>query len=167
VHKVFDVGLGGGLADVLEGNGDPTPQIRATQHPGLSLLTAGGMPPNPHELLSSPQFARMLTQLGEQFRWVIIDTPPVMPVSDAALVAHIASGVLFVVGSEQTTVPAALNALEQLEAANARFVGAVLNMVQLDRDRFFYADFYRAEYGEYYRSTAASRPPAWIAPRTR
>ncbi|MGD9901829.1 MAG: GumC family protein [Vicinamibacterales bacterium] len=167
VHKVFGVGLAGGLVDVLEGDGDPAPHIRPSGHAGLSLLTAGGLPPNPHELLSSPQFERTLKLLGGQYGWVLIDTPPVMPVSDAALIAHIAAGVLFVIGSEQTTIPAAANALEQLDAANARFVGAVLNMVQLDRDRFFYADVYRAEYGDYYRSAAPATPPALVAQRGR
>jgi hypothetical protein len=58
--------------------------------------------------------------------------------------------VLFVVGSELTGVPAALNALEQLEAAKARFVGAVLNKVQLDRNAFFYSDHHLPEYRRYY-----------------
>lgn len=158
VHKVLDLGLDGGLADVLAGTEDPDAYVRPSAVAGLSVLTAGGLPPNPHELLSSPRCATVLTLLAQRYQWVLIDTPPIMPVSDAALVAHTAAAVMFVVGSERTTVPAAQHALEQLEAANARFVGVVLNMVQLDRHRFFYSDVYRAEYGQYYRSTAPARP---------
>jgi Mrp family chromosome partitioning ATPase len=82
-----------------------------------------------------------------------------MAVSDAALVAHVSAGVLFVIGSEQTTVPAALNALEQLEAANARFVGAVLNRVELERNSFFYSDYYRPEYQKYYMAPKPDPQP--------
>lgn len=157
VHQVFETELEGGLSEITAGDGEPDKFVRPSGAPHLSLITAGRVPNNPHELLSSPQFKRALARLSDRFDWILIDTPPIMPVSDAALVAHTAAGVLFVVGSELTTVPSALNALEQLEAANARFVGAVLNMAQLDRHAFFYADHYRAEYKDYYTSTPAVR----------
>jgi capsular exopolysaccharide synthesis family protein len=150
VHEVFGVSQEPGLSELVAGMVTADAVIYPSGLDGLSLVAAGHIPPNPAELLSSPHFRRVLAGLSERFEWVLIDTPPVMAITDASLVAHVASGVLFVVGSELTGVPAALNALEQLEAAKARFVGAVLNKVQLDRNAFFYSDHHRAEYRRYY-----------------
>jgi len=148
VHDIFEVPLQPGLSELIAGEHNKL--VRPSGMPNLWLLPAGDVPLDPAELLSSGEFKRILKKFGEDFDWVLIDTPPVMAVSDAALVAHVSAGVLFVIGSEQTTVPAALNALEQLEAANARFVGAVLNRVELERNSFFYSDYYRPEYQTYY-----------------
>ena len=96
------------------------------------MLAAGRTPPNPAELIGSKRFQDFLASLHDHFDWVVVDSPPVMAVTDAALAAHSASGVLFVVGAEMTSRHAAKRALEQLEHASARFVGAVLNKVDLE-----------------------------------
>jgi len=80
----------------------------------------------------------------------VIDAPPVMPVTDAAVVANTAGGVLFVVGSEMTSRQAAARALEQLEHAKGRPIGAVLNRVDLDHNAYYYSQYYRREYASYY-----------------
>ena len=85
--------------------------------PGLWLLPAGHIPPNPAELLGSQRFKEYLATLDEQFDWVVIDSPPVLAVADASVVANMASGVVFVVGADQTTRHAARAAVEQLHAA--------------------------------------------------
>ena len=64
-------------------------------------------------------------------------------------------GVLFVVAAEQATSPAAKNALDQLDSAQARFLGAVLNKVNFKRNAFYYADHYSREYGEYYAKSSS------------
>jgi Mrp family chromosome partitioning ATPase len=86
--------------------------------------------------------------------WVMVDSPPVMAVTDAALVAHQTSGVLFVIGAEMTSRHAAKRALEQLEQAQARFVGAVLNRVDLKHNAYYYSQYYRREYADYYQKDA-------------
>ncbi len=78
-----------------------------------------------------------------------------MAVTDAALAAHSASGVLFVIGAELTSRHAAKRALEQLEHAEARFVGAVLNRVDLQRNAYYYSQYYRREYTQYYAKSSA------------
>jgi Mrp family chromosome partitioning ATPase len=93
--------------------------------------------------------------MKDHFDWVIIDTPPVMSVTDASLMAHYATGVLFVVGAEMTSRHAALRAIEQLEQVNAKFVGAVLNRVNLERNPYYYSKYYRREYAEYYQPRVA------------
>jgi capsular exopolysaccharide synthesis family protein len=114
------------------------------------LLTAGRTPPNPAELLGSQRCRDFIASLKEHFEWVVIDSPPVMPVTDAALISHHSSGVLFVIGSEMTSRHAAVRALDHLEQAQASFVGAVLNRVDLHRNAYYYSQYYRREYARYY-----------------
>ena len=90
----------------------------------------------------------------EHFEWVIVDSPPVMAVTDARLVAHHATGVLFVVGAEMTSWHAAKRALDHLDHVQARFVGAVLNRVDLDRNAYYYSNDYRREYTQYYAKSS-------------
>src|SRR6202022_2754083 len=89
----------------------------------------------------------------EDFDWVLVDSPPVMAVTDAALVAHNTTGVIFVIGAEMTSRHAAKRALDQLEQVQARFVGAVLNRVDLERNAYYYSQYYRREYADYYQKT--------------
>jgi Mrp family chromosome partitioning ATPase len=73
-----------------------------------------------------------------------------MAVTDSALIANVVGAVVFVVGVDATPVPTVLNALEQLDAARARFIGVVLNRVKLERNPYYYAHHYRREYKGYY-----------------
>jgi Mrp family chromosome partitioning ATPase len=81
---------------------------------------------------------------------VLVDSPPVLAVADAAVVANGASGVVFVVGADQTSRQAAREAIHQLQSAHARVIGAVLNRVDLERNPYYYAHYYRKEYAKYY-----------------
>ena len=80
----------------------------------------------------------------------MIDTPPVMAVTDAAVIGYRASGVLFVVAADATSRHAAQAALDQLEHAHVRFIGAVLNRVDLEGNAYYYSKYYRKEYAGYY-----------------
>jgi capsular exopolysaccharide synthesis family protein len=117
-------------------------------------MPAGVHPPNPAELLGSKRFKDFLASQGQHFDWVIVDTPPVMAVTDSSIVAHVASGVLFVVGADMTSRHAAQRALERLEQARAKFVGAVLNRVDLQHNAYYYSQYYRREYSDYYHEGA-------------
>jgi capsular exopolysaccharide synthesis family protein len=113
-------------------------------------MAAGKHPPNPAELLGSRRFRDFLTSLGEHFDWVIIDSPPVMAVTDASVIAHSVTGVVFVVGAEMTSKGTAKAALDQLDAAKAKYVGGILNRVDVNRNSYYYARHYRREYETYY-----------------
>ena len=154
VHEVFAEKQEPGLSNVLIGDVKISEALRSTSSASLWVLPAGHIPPNPAELLGSTRFADFITTLGQQFAWVIIDSPPIMAVTDAAVVAHIANGVVFVVGSEMTSRAVAATAIEQLTTANARIVGAVLNRVDLDQNAYYYSQYYRREYGHYYVKSA-------------
>jgi polysaccharide biosynthesis transport protein len=152
VHMVFDKPRQPGLSNVLVGTAKFSETVHATQIPGLWMVPAGAYPPNPSELLSSKRFADLVASLGVHFDWAIIDTPPIMAVTDSSIVAHLTTGVVFVVGAEMTSRYAALRAVEQLTRGRAKFLGAVLNRVDLQHNAYYYAEYYRREYSDYYRA---------------
>ena len=149
-HDIFGLSQEPGLSNVLVGDAPMSAAVRETTVPGLSVLAAGRIPPNPTELLGAPRFRELMTTLRTHFDWIIVDTPPVMAVADATLVAHLATGVVFVVGAEMTSRHAAKRALDQLEHVHAKFVGGVLNKVDLHRNPYYYSQYYRREYAQYY-----------------
>jgi capsular exopolysaccharide synthesis family protein len=153
-HEVFNLAVEPGLSNLLVGNAKASEVVQRTQVTNLWVLPAGKTPPNPAELLGSKRFAELLGSLKAHFDVVVIDTPPVMAVTDAAIVAHRASGVLFVIAADQTSRHAAQQALDQLEQARGRFIGAVLNRVDLERHAYYYARYYRKDYANYYSAAA-------------
>jgi capsular exopolysaccharide synthesis family protein len=154
-HEIFGVTQEPGLSNLLVGNAKASESVRKTAVPGLWIVAAGRIPPNPAELVGSPRFRDFLESLKDHFEWVIIDSPPVMAVTDASLIAHHASGVLFVVGAEMTSRQNAQRALDQLEQVQARFIGSVLNRVDLKHNAYYYSQYYRREYTSYYTAKSA------------
>jgi capsular exopolysaccharide synthesis family protein len=157
VHTMLSGRRQPGLSGLNKAGWDPRAAIASTAIPNLWLLPAGQALANPAELLSSQRFAKFIEAITAEYDWVVIDSPPVMAVTDASLIGHLATGVVFVVGAEQTSGDTAANALEKLHSGRARFVGVVLNRVRLERDPFFYAHHYRAEYQEYYGANDVRR----------
>jgi succinoglycan biosynthesis transport protein ExoP len=150
IHTVFNRKQSPGLSNLLVGNAKASQAVRNTSVPGLWAMPSGVIPPNPAELLGSKRFKELVTTLGQHFDWVILDTPPIMAVTDSSLAAHVATGVLFVVGSEMTSRQTAQRACEQLGNAKAKFLGAVLNRVDLEHNAYYYSQYYRREYAAYY-----------------
>lgn len=150
VHEMFAAPNLPGLSNLLVGNAVASDAIQETPTAGLWILPAGTLPPNPAELLGSKRFKDFAAFLVQYFDWVIIDTPPVMAVTDPAIVANLVHGVLFVVGAEMTSRRIAHRAVEQLGLGQAKFLGAVLNGVDLERNAYYYSRYYRPEYGGYY-----------------
>jgi succinoglycan biosynthesis transport protein ExoP len=150
VHNVFGLPQEPGLSNLMVGACKASESVRPSEVRNLWTVAAGRIPPNPAEIVGSRRFQDFLISLGSHFDWVIIDSPPVLAVTDASVVAHNASGVLFVVSAEKVNRHAARAALERLDGARARFFGAVLNQVNLDRDAYYYSQYYRREYSKYY-----------------
>jgi len=138
-----------GLSEVLTGTRKPSEAIIATRCPGVWLLPSGAGLSSPSEQLGSRRFSEFLDKLRESFDWVIIDSPPVMAVTDPAVIAHLATGVLFVVNARHTRQRVAQAALDQLETAGAIFAGAVLNAVTVERDHYYNSRYYLPFYGDY------------------
>jgi succinoglycan biosynthesis transport protein ExoP len=150
VHEVFRRPIAPGLSNLLVGNASASETIYDSGISGLWLMPAGTLPPNPAELIGSKRFRDFTAFLLQHFDWVIADTPPVMPVTDATIAGNLAHGVLFVVGAEMTSRRIAQRAVEQLELGQAKFLGAVLNRVDLEHNHYYYARYYRPTYGGYY-----------------
>jgi capsular exopolysaccharide synthesis family protein len=150
VHEVFREPQTPGLSNVLVGNAKASETVRPGPVGNLWLLLAGVAPPNPAELLASHRFKEFLATLEEHFDWVIIDSPPVMAVTDASVIAHVAQGVIYVVRCEHTNKHTAATALEQLESAKAKFLGGILNRVDVQRNSYYYSNYYRKSYASYY-----------------
>jgi Mrp family chromosome partitioning ATPase len=87
------------------------------------------------------------------FDWVIIDTPPVLAVTDAVIVARSVAGVVFVIGSEMTRRAHAERAIETLGAGKPKSIGAVLNRVDFERNKYYYSRYYGHHYHNYYGSS--------------
>lgn len=157
VHAVFEKRQDPGLSNVIVGTSKSSESIHRTTVPTLWVMPAGKMPPNPAELLGSKRFHDLMASVTQHFDWVVVDTPPVMAVTDSAVVAHLATGVLFVVGAEMTSRHAARRALEQLERGRAKFLGAVLNRVDLQHNSYYYSQYYRRDYADYYKRGTGAR----------
>lgn len=150
IHDVFAYEQEPGLSNVLVGDAKASDTVRRTDVAGLCVLTAGRVPPNAAELLGSRRFKELLTSIRGQFDWVVIDSPPVMAVTDPNILANLSDSVVFVIGAEMTSYKIARRAVEQLERSRAVFAGGVLNRVQLQRHSYYYSQHYRREYADYY-----------------
>jgi Mrp family chromosome partitioning ATPase len=131
----------------------PSEPVRESGVPGLCVLTAGVPSSNPADLLESARFKQVLQIFQRRFEWVIIDSPPVLPVADAPLMAREGRAVLMVVRAEKTDLRAAREAVEQLHHRKARIVGAVLNDANVRRHAGYYAPYYGSQYQGYHRSS--------------
>ncbi len=139
----------------------------ATQVTGLDLLPCGQSPPNPAELLTSSGFQEMLDAARQRYDYLVLDTPPVLAVADASIVAAHADGVLMVVRISKNGRPAALHARETLDSIGARVLGVVVNGVKKGREGYGYgyhygdndAYSYGYGYGSYVSETAGNGEP--------
>jgi len=127
VHYTFRLNNYAGLTSVLTNASPLSTALQDTSVENLTVLTAGPIPPNPAELLSSKAMAQCLEQLYETFDLVIFDTPPVLAVTDAQILANQCDGTVLVIESGNTEIEAAAKAKELLAAANAKLLGVVLN----------------------------------------
>ena len=151
LHKTFGVPNNIGLSDLLQGEARVRDAVQRTAEPNLLMMSAGRTPPNPSELLGSQRMSNFLTNLERgPFDWVIIDTPPVLAVTDAVILAPKISGMVFVVGSEMTRIVHAERALETIRASRPRAISAVLNRVDFDRNKYYYSRYYGYQYKSYY-----------------
>ncbi|EYT62824.1 protein tyrosine kinase [Dietzia sp. UCD-THP] len=114
-----------GLTNVLSGQTDFTEVVQETRHDGLELLACGPLPPNPSELLASEVARTLVEDLRREYDYVVIDAPPLLPVTDGALLARITDGALLVVRSNRTTTDQVNQAIDILAKADAPVLGLV------------------------------------------
>lgn len=159
IHKRFKLSNRTGLSELFMGPVDEANlPLHETTVPGLRLLTTGGLPPNPAELVGSEKMQSILAALQRQADLLVIDTPPVMAVTDSAVLAARVDGVVLVIRPGETKLAASRQAVEQLRRSNAPLLGVVLNDVENRRNRYYY--YYRGYYAyahQYYYGDSGKR----------
>jgi capsular exopolysaccharide synthesis family protein len=144
----FGVNKAPGLTDLIVGKSEASQAIHNTRFKGLMVLPCGYLPPNPAELLGSARMKDVLRALRSHYDWVIVDTPPVLAMADTPVLCPVVDGVVLVVAAESSGRPAVHRAIDQILSVGGKVVGVVLNKVDLERNAYYYGQYY----GEYYRS---------------
>jgi tyrosine-protein kinase Etk/Wzc len=134
----------GGLSDLISGQLPLAQAVRATTVDGLSILTAGTRPPNPPQLLTSRNFEALLETLATQYDMVFVDTPPVLAVSDAAIVSSVAGSTVMVLRSGQHSEREIADALTKLQRSGVHILGGVLNAAPRHRSAQYDEAYMRA-----------------------
>jgi succinoglycan biosynthesis transport protein ExoP len=139
-----------GLTSVLSGQAEIADVLqRAERRSAIDVMTSGPVPPNPSELLGAKKMHLVLDALSENADYVIVDSPPLLPVTDAAVVASGTDGVVLLVRAGRTKRDELRAALESLNAVNANTLGVVMNMMKAaKRDRYRYYYYYGAHTDE-------------------
>lgn len=152
VHKMTGVDNTVGIVDVLRGNAEIEDAIKETELEGFYVMPCGSRPKNPAELLARPEYEQLLAVLREKFEYVIIDTPPVLVVTDPCSVAPRVDGVILCVRLSRHTRDFGRRTLEQLRDVGANITGIVVNGVE-ETDAYGYGSYnysdYRYRYKDY------------------
>lgn len=142
LHRVFGTDRDHGVTTALLDLANLSQVEHQTPVPNLSVVTTGPLPPNPAEILHSEAFAKMLTMLRERYDCVVIDSPPVVPVTDSAVLSTSVDGTVLVVRAFKTTKDVARRAVRSIRDVGGHLVGTVLNAVDLDRHEYGYRYYY-------------------------
>ncbi|WP_449372153.1 polysaccharide biosynthesis tyrosine autokinase [Arthrobacter psychrolactophilus] len=155
VSEYFGLASGAGLTDILSGQATLEDVLQVYRPlPSLAVLGSGRIPPNPSELLGSLAMKRLLDKMAEQ-AVVLIDAPPLLPVTDAAILARLTDGALVVAGAGKTTIDELEKAVATLAKVNAPLLGAVLNRVPTTGGQAAGYGYYGKSY--YYSQNSGSK----------
>lgn len=157
VHKIFeDSGDGPGLPEILRDGTPLEAAVRPTQVEGLSILPCFSVPANPSELLESDRFTTLIAAAKERYDFVLVDSPPLMAVTDAAILASRLDGVVVVMKGDTIPRELALRGMSMLADVKATLLGGVLNMVNARSDSAYYYAYSYKYYRKYYGEQEAS-----------
>lgn len=147
VHHLVGMDHKFGLSNLLAGSDDIASAIAPVDDYGISVMTAGPIPPNAAELLTGDRLATLIGKLLEQFDHVVVDSPPVLGLADAALIANSVGGVIYSIESNATRKNQLLAAFTRLENANVHVLGTVLTKFDAGKAGYGYAYDYGYSYG--------------------
>ena len=154
IHKVFGLDLAVGLSGVLSGQITLDQAVQKSVHDvelieKLDIVTAGATPPNPTELFEASTLPKLIEEMRGKYDRVIIDTPPVLFVSDTSILSTVCDGAIVVVKSDKRTRAFASRACKQLTKVKGRIIGGILNYVQVTRFGYYYSEYYYHGYARY------------------
>ena len=131
LHRRLDIAPGRGLSTYLSSNTDIDELIQETNIPNLSVLPCGQIPPNPAELISSPKMRELLKELSETYDHILLDSPPLLNVTDSVILSGLVDGTILVVNSGKTTRQMLQRCRQELLNVHSKILGVVLNRVKL------------------------------------
>lgn len=146
-HKLFGL-LNKGLTNIISMGASIDDVVNKDVFPNFDVITSGPIPPNPSELLGSEKMTSILKEIGERYDYVFLDLPPVLAVTDAAIIGNIADGVVLVVRSGLISPEEASESKRRLEAGHANILGVVLNGVPTEKKGYGYGYYYYDYYDE-------------------
>lgn len=156
LHRIFGLNNGRGLTTALLEGLPFTDVAQPTAVPNLFVLTSGAVPPNPAELVGSQRMRECLDGATADFDLVLLDSPPIVSVSDAIALAAIADGIILVIHVGKVPHEVVRRAVGQIEAVKGRILGVLMNSVNLKRDGYYY-DYYRYYHSYYHPGDGKKR----------
>ncbi len=144
-HHNFSISNRWGLSSVLSQQCTLEESIQSSSVPGLDVITSGTIPPNPAEMLGSNRMNAVIQQLRDMYDIILIDTPPLLAVTDAQIVATKSDGAIMVVDQGRVKRDIAKKAIQNLQTVNARILGVVLNNVKRKANEESYYYYYGAK----------------------
>ncbi|MGG1291456.1 CpsD/CapB family tyrosine-protein kinase [Bacillus smithii] len=139
IYSAFRMSNHIGLTNVLTQQSTLQAAIKTTEVPNLSVLVSGPVPPNPAELLGSSRMKEVLEELYQMYDVILIDTPPVLAVADAQILANLCHGIVMVISSGKTKIEHARKTRDLLSQAKGKLLGAILNNKRKsDADLYYY-----------------------------
>ncbi len=148
IHKMFKIPNTDGLSNILSKQSNISDSIRKEIKPNLAIITAGPLPPNPSELLSTLTFQDTIKLLSEEYDYVLLDTPPVNILSDCQVMVRSTCGVILVARYKETQYKELELATENIRNVGGNILGVVINDIDY-KDRQYY---YNGRYSKYYKS---------------
>jgi len=144
LHRIFGEKSIIGLSNYLVGQADIDQIVTKSRVPGLDLITRGALPPNPAELLHGDRFEELVKGLQERYEYVFFDSPPVLCISDSLIMAGVIKKVVLVAKHGKTAKTALVEAKERIDGVGAKPIGAILNLVDVEKKRYgYYYSYYR------------------------
>ena len=142
LHRIFDRAGDVGLMNLILGDATIEEVAKETIVPNLYCIPCGPIPPNSADVVSSEKFRRTLDEISARFDRLVLDSPPVIAVTDSAIASTLVDGVVFVVRAFKTSVNLCRSGLRTLQDVDAPIAGAVLNAVNLNRHEYNYYHYY-------------------------
>jgi capsular exopolysaccharide synthesis family protein len=161
VAEVFGLSAESGLVSVLTDQAEVKDVIRSTPVAGLSILACGPIPPNPAELLNSPRFKELMALLREDYDFVLVDTPPLLAVTDPCIVTACVDGVVLTIRLSKHDRPDAERAKEILDNLSVPVLGIVVNGVGREHHYGGYSGTYAYGYGYADSHTRSDSTAEW------
>jgi tyrosine-protein kinase Etk/Wzc len=157
VHRTFQLIAEPGLTDILVGKATIQETIRADVAPNLDVIPSGPRPPNPSELLGSSAMQQFIAEVRREYDYIVVDTPPTLPVTDSAVIGAAADAMIVVIRSSETEEQAAQRAIAQLRRVHTRIAGVVLNGVSRRHEQYYSYYSYGAGGGSSRRERSAGK----------